>query len=147
MSEFNSSEGRLAELKKLGELKESGLLSEEEFEAEKKRILIATTETMNNESADSDRYQAGSHKTKSQLEWDKFDKSSLIPLLKRSGKFYLGGMVVVVPLFLLFPAQIISLMVFLWLLEIVFAIVSKFIGKRIGLTPVLRSWLMRKQKS
>ena len=147
MSDFNSSEERLAELKKLGELKEAGLLSNEEFESEKNRILNTTAEATNNETGDNERYQAGSHKTKSQLEWDKFDKASLIPHLKRSGKFYLGGMVVGVPLFLLFPAQIITLMVFLWLLEIVFAIVSKFIGKRIGLTPVLRSWLMRKQKS
>jgi hypothetical protein len=146
MSDFQNSDSRLVELKKLGELKEAGLLSDEEFEAEKSRILNATTEAINNESVVGERYQAGSHKTKSQKEWEKFDTSSLLPLLKRAGKGYLVVVIAVALLSALFSAQIIPLVVCLVLLEIVFAIVSKKTGKRIGLTPVLRSWLLRNKE-
>lgn len=146
MSELNSNENRLAELKKLGELKEAGLLSDEEFELEKKRLLIATTDAPNSETGDSERYQAGSYKTNSQKEWEKFDTSSLLPLLKRAGKGYLVVVIAVAVLSTLFSGQIIPFIVCLALLEIVFAIVSKKTGKRIGLTPVLRSWLLRNKE-
>jgi hypothetical protein len=146
MSDFQNSDSRLVELKKLGELKEAGLLSDEEFEAEKKRLLIATTEASHSESLDSERYQAGSYKTNSQVEWEKFDRSSLSLLLKRAAWFTLVASIIWVPLALLFPAIAFPLLFLLWLLEIVFAIVSKLIGKRIGLTPILHSWMMQKKE-
>ena len=59
MSEFQNSESRLVELKKLGELKEAGLLSDEEFEAEKSRLLNATVRA-----SEGEMYKAGSHESK-----------------------------------------------------------------------------------
>jgi len=59
VSEFQNSESRLVELKKLGELKEAGLLSDEEFEAEKSRLLNATVRA-----SEGEMYKAGSHESK-----------------------------------------------------------------------------------
>ena len=146
MSELNRNENRLAELKKLGELKEAGLLSDEEFGAEKNRILHATSEAINIQPVDSDRYQAGSHKTKSQPEWAKFDKNLLTPRAKRAWKFYLAGVLPLVVLAGFYPAKTVALLFCLWLLEIIFTIVSKMTGKRIGFKPVLRSWLLEKKE-
>lgn len=59
MSEFQNSDDRLAELKKLGELKEAGLLSDEEFEVEKNRLLKATVRA-----SEGEMYKAGSYESK-----------------------------------------------------------------------------------
>lgn len=59
MSELNNNENRLAELKKLGELRAAGVLSDEEFEVEKNRILSATMQPI-----ESDLYKAGSFATR-----------------------------------------------------------------------------------
>lgn len=59
MSDFQNSDSRLIELKKLGELREAGLLSDEEFESEKNRLLNATVQ-----SSEREMYKAGSHESK-----------------------------------------------------------------------------------
>ena len=142
MSELNSNENRLAELKKLGELKEAGLLSDEEFEAEKNRLLNARTESLTNGPVQSERYEAGSYKSKSSVEWSKIDMNSFGLALKRGGFLWLGTVV----LLTLFPDPAITIFVYVVLIEIVLLIVSKLIGKRIGIFPILRSWLFREKK-
>ncbi len=126
MSEFQNSESRLVELKKLGELKEAGLLSDEEFEAEKNRLLNATVQT-----SESEMYKAGSHESKPATARTKSGRNPIL-------SFILFAWLCLV---FLNPAGL----VLLGLIEIVLFFVSKKREKKFVLTLWIISLVYRKK--
>jgi hypothetical protein len=133
VSELNSNESRLAELKKLGELKESGLLSDEEFEAEKNRILNGKEQ-----SSEGGLYKAGSYKNRPATFATKFGRN---PIRHTILTAFIG--LLFIPAFLGDPLLALSLLI---VIEIILFFVSRKREKKIGLVPVFRSWLLRKKE-
>lgn len=128
MSEFQNSENRLAELKKLGELKEAGLLSDEEFEAEKNRILNSTKQ-----SPEGELYKAGSYESRPATPATKFRRHPILSVI-----FFAWFGLLFVPVLLRDPLTGLVLLV---IVESILFFVSKKRGKKIGLTPMILSWL------
>jgi hypothetical protein len=122
VSEFQNSESRLIELKKLGELKEAGLLSEQEFEEEKNRLLNSTVEP-----SEGDLYKAGSYESRPATASTKFRRNPILSIIF----FAWLGLVIVSNLF---NSPLTGLLL-LVVIEIILFFVSKKKGKKIGLTP------------
>ncbi len=138
MSELNSNESRLAELKKLGELKEAGLLSDEEFEVEKNRLLNTTAT-----SQDRELYKPGTHEGKS-------SEPAANLAIKRRVRVILYTIVRIYAV--LIPVSIVaglssnpsSILAILVLVELTLLFVSRKREKKIGVSPwifeMLKQW-------
>lgn len=126
MSEFQNSDDRLIELKKLGELKEAGLLSDEEFESEKNRLLNTTVR-----SSEGELYKAGSHESRPATAATKFRRHPILSIILFAW----------LCLVFLNPAGL----VLLGVIEIVLFFVTRKREKRFGLTPWIISLVYKKK--